>query len=104
MNSLSCPRCNQKAFGIVSKLKLSPRKSASCDSCRVMLTVPWLSYLAVSALSGLLPFLIVMPVWYAVEHRSTDILALICIGGTTLSVLLTLWLHFQVVPLVARSV
>ena len=101
MDSLTCPACNRPALTILSKLKLGPRKHQACRRCSASLSVPWRPYLVVSAVSGVLPWILGLPVWLVADSRSTGFVVWVCIGSTALSSVIALWMHARFVPLIS---
>jgi len=95
---LQCPSCNQSAMSAVAKLGVGPLRSKPCQSCGQNLSVAWLPYMLVSLASSLFPFVAVL---LAIVTASGSLVA--ALVGVIVFSLPALWLHYRLVPLVARS-
>jgi hypothetical protein len=97
MHPLECPVCKQQAMSASAKLNIGPLKFKPCRSCGQSLSVPWRSYVLVGLTSSLLPFVGLL---LAISVTSSMLIAMF---GLVLAAIPALWLHYRLVPLVARS-
>lgn len=97
MQPLQCPLCKQRAMNALTKLSIGPLKFKPCSSCGQRLSVPWLPYLLVAFTSSLLPFVGLL---LAISVVSSMLIAMFAL---VLAAVPALWLHYRLVPLVAKS-
>ena len=97
MQPLQCPLCKQQAMSALAKLHIGPLKFKPCRSCGQSLSVPWLPYVLVAFTSSLLPLVGLL---LAISIANSMLIAMF---GLVLAALPALWLHYRLVPLVAKS-
>ena len=85
-----CPHCEKKAVTVLRKIFLSPGMAAACLSCGKPVGVTYRHWLK-SALPGAVVMIIAM------FFKSN----LLMYGLSTVGFALMIWLHLQMVPLVA---
>jgi len=105
MHPLLCPICKQQGLTLRAKLWLGPLRSAPCMSCGRKLSVSWLPYVGAALVCNLLPF---AGIWVAsVLSRTYQLgpIALAIIAGAVCVSLsaFSFWLHYRLVPMVARQ-